>query len=79
MRIRAPNWFAGFRNMSVQAGPEGIDQMPRLERDTWVRVRRAGRRKVVRIAPQVTLQECCSASREVLSRNDMFGPSPRAA
>src|SRR5664280_3570724 len=36
---------------------EGIDQMRRLERDTWVASAELVDRKVVRIAPQVTLQE----------------------
>ena len=51
---------------------EGIDQMPRLERDSWVATADLVDRKVVRIAPQVTLQEMLLAFQEVLSRNDMF-------
>jgi segregation and condensation protein A len=51
---------------------EGIDQMPRVERDTWVATAELVDRKVVRIAPQVTLQEMLLAFQEVLSRNDMF-------
>ena len=51
---------------------EGIDQMPRLERDTWVASAELTDRKVVRIAPQVTLQEMLLAFQDVLSRNDMF-------
>ncbi len=51
---------------------EGIDQMPRLERDTWVASAELVDRKVVRIAPQVTLQEMLLAFQDVLSRNDMF-------
>lgn len=51
---------------------EGIDQMHRLERDTWVASAELVDRKVVRIAPQVTLQEMLLAFQEVLSRNDMF-------
>jgi segregation and condensation protein A len=51
---------------------EGIDQMPRLERDTWLASAELVDRKVVRIAPQVTLQEMLLAFQEVLSRNDMF-------
>jgi segregation and condensation protein A len=51
---------------------EGIDQMPRIERDTWVASAELVDRKVVRIAPQVTLQEMLLAFQEVLSRNDMF-------
>jgi segregation and condensation protein A len=51
---------------------EGIDRMPRLERDTWVATAELTDRKVVRIAPKVTLQEMLLAFQEVLSRNDMF-------
>jgi segregation and condensation protein A len=51
---------------------EGIDQLRRLERDTWMVSAELVDRKVVRIAPQVTLQEMLVAFQEVLSRNDMF-------
>src|ERR1700678_633656 len=51
---------------------EGIDQMPRLERDTWVASAELVDRKVVRLPPQVTLQEMLLAFQEVLSRSDMF-------
>ena len=51
---------------------EGIDRMPRLERDTWVASAELVDRKVVRIPPPVTLQEMLSAFQEVLSRSDMF-------
>jgi segregation and condensation protein A len=51
---------------------EGIDRMPRLDRDTWVASAELVDRKVVRIPPQVTLQEMLSAFQEVLSRSDMF-------
>jgi segregation and condensation protein A len=51
---------------------EGIDRMPRLERDTWVASADLAERKVVRIPPQVTLQEMLVAFQDVLSRSDMF-------
>jgi segregation and condensation protein A len=51
---------------------EGIDRMPRLERDTWVASAELADRKVVRIPPPVTLQEMLAAFQEVLSRSDMF-------
>ena len=52
---------------------EGIDRMPRLERDTWVASRRAGRPQgACASLPQVTLQEMLLAFQEVLSRSDMF-------
>jgi segregation and condensation protein A len=51
---------------------EAIDRMPRLERDTWVASAELADRKVVRIAPQVTLQEMLVAFQDVLARSDMF-------
>ena len=51
---------------------EGIDRMARLDRDTWVASAELVDRKVVRLPPQVTLQEMLVAFQEVLSRNDMF-------
>ena len=51
---------------------EGIDQMPRLDRDTWQASADLVDRKVVRLPPQVTLQEMLLAFQDVLSRSDMF-------
>src|SRR5580698_7263719 len=51
---------------------EGIDRMPRLERDTWMASADLPDRKVVRLPPQVSLQEMLLAFQEVLSRSDMF-------
>src|ERR1700731_4504339 len=51
---------------------EGIDRMTRLDRDTWVATAELVDRKVVRIPPQVTLQEMLTAFQDVLSRSDMF-------
>jgi segregation and condensation protein A len=51
---------------------EGIDRMPRLDRDTWTATAELVDRKVVRIPPQVTLQEMLIAFQDVLSRSDMF-------
>ncbi len=51
---------------------EGIDRLPRLERDTWAASAELVDRKVQRLAPQVTLQEMLLAFQEVLSRSDMF-------
>ena len=51
---------------------EGLDQMPRLERDTWVAAAELAGRKVVRLPPQVTLPEMLLAFQEVLARSDMF-------
>ena len=51
---------------------ENIERMPRLDRDTWVASAELVDRKVVRLPPQVTLQEMLVAFQEVLSRSDMF-------
>jgi segregation and condensation protein A len=51
---------------------EGIDRMPRVERDTWTATAELVDRKVVRIPPQVTLQEMLIAFQDVLARSDMF-------
>jgi segregation and condensation protein A len=51
---------------------EGIDRMPRMDRDTWTASADLVERKVTRIVPQVTLQEMLLAFQEVLSRSDMF-------
>src|SRR5271168_3118803 len=51
---------------------ENIERMPRLDRDTWVASAELTDRKVVRIAPLVTLQEMLVAFQDVLSRCDMF-------
>ncbi len=51
---------------------EGIDRMARLDRDTWVASAELVDRKVIRLPPQVTLQEMLVAFQEVLSRSDMF-------
>ena len=51
---------------------EGIDRMPRLDRDAWVASADLVDRKIVRIPPQVTLQEMLIAFQDVLARSDMF-------
>jgi segregation and condensation protein A len=51
---------------------EGIDRMPRLDRDTWQASAELVDRKVVRLPAQVTLQEMLLAFQDVLSRSDMF-------
>ena len=51
---------------------EGIDRLPRLERDTWVATAEVMARKVVRMPPQVSLQEMLVAFQDVLARSDMF-------
>ncbi|HVC02991.1 MAG TPA: ScpA family protein [Steroidobacteraceae bacterium] len=51
---------------------EGLDRIPRLERDVWVAAAEIGERKVVRMPPQVTVQEMLLAFQDVLARSDMF-------
>ena len=51
---------------------EGIDTLPRLERDVWTTSAELKDRKVVRLLPQVTLQEMLIAFKEVVVRSEMF-------
>ena len=51
---------------------ENIDRIPRMERDYWVANADLVEKKVVRILPQVSLQEMLVAFQDVLSRSDMF-------
>jgi segregation and condensation protein A len=51
---------------------EDIDQLTRLERDTLPAAAELAERKVVRVLPQVTLQEMLVAFKDVLSRAEMF-------
>jgi segregation and condensation protein A len=51
---------------------ENIDRLPRLERDVWSAGAALTDRKVVRLVPQVTLQEMLLALRDVVSRSEMF-------
>jgi len=51
---------------------ENIDILPRLERDVWSAGAELRDRKVVRLVPQVTLQEMLLAFRDVVIRSEMF-------
>ena len=51
---------------------EGIDRMPRLERDVWVASAATEFRRPVSTLPKVTLQEMIVAFREVVARSQMF-------
>ena len=51
---------------------EGIDHLPRLERDTWVASAATEFRRPVSTLPKVTLQEMIEAFREVVARSQMF-------
>ena len=51
---------------------ENLDLLPRLERDVWSAGATLTDRKIVRLIPQVTLQEMLLAFRDVVVRNEMF-------
>src|SRR5580692_9441688 len=51
---------------------EKLDTLPRLERDVWSVGAELKDRKIVRLVPQVTLQEMLVAFRDVVVRNEMF-------
>jgi segregation and condensation protein A len=51
---------------------EGIDALPRLERDVWTTSAELKDRKVVRLLPLVTLQEMLLAFKDVVVRSEMF-------
>src|ERR1700756_532825 len=51
---------------------EGIDSLPRLERDVWTTSAELKDRQVVRVLPQVTLQEMLLAFKDVVIRSEMF-------
>ncbi len=51
---------------------ESIDALPRLERDVWPTSAELKERQVVRVLPQVTLQEMLLAFKDVVVRSEMF-------
>ncbi len=51
---------------------ESLDSLPRLERDVWKASAELKDRKVVRLMPQVTLQEMLVAFKEVVVRAELF-------
>lgn len=51
---------------------QGIDALPRFERDVWPTSAQLRERQVVRTLPQVTLQEMLIAFKEVVARSQMF-------
>jgi segregation and condensation protein A len=51
---------------------EDIDRLPRMERDTMTTTAELVERKVVKLPPQVTLQEMLLAFKDVLGRAEMF-------
>ena len=62
-----------FHKTSRMAGKLPLRWFPRLSlRDTWLASAELVDRKVVRLAPQVSLQEMLLSFQEVLSRSDMF-------
>ena len=54
---------------------EGIDELPRLERDVWTASAPLKERQVVRALPQITLQEMLVAFKDVVTRaRDVLAP-----
>jgi segregation and condensation protein A len=51
---------------------EGIDALPRLERDVWSASAELKERQLVRTLPQITLQEMLVAFKDVVARSEMF-------
>jgi segregation and condensation protein A len=51
---------------------QDIDELPRVDRDTYPATAELVERRVVRMLPDVTLQEMLVALKEVMSRADMF-------
>ncbi|MGH8170577.1 MAG: segregation and condensation protein A [Steroidobacteraceae bacterium] len=51
---------------------EGIDELPRLERDHWAASAELKDRQVSRVLPQITLQEMLVAFQDVVVRAEMF-------
>ncbi|HUN26268.1 MAG TPA: ScpA family protein [Steroidobacteraceae bacterium] len=51
---------------------ENLDRLPRLERDVWGTSAEITERQVVRLLPQVTLQEMLAAFKEVVVRAELF-------
>ena len=51
---------------------ENLDGVPRLERDVWSASAELRDRKVVRLLPQITLQEMLVAFKEVVVRAELF-------
>ena len=49
-----------------------VDELPRLERDTWIASAEVSERRVVRVLPEVTLKELLIAFRDVAVRAEMF-------
>jgi len=49
-----------------------LDEIPRLERDTWVASAEMGERRAVKVLPDITLKELLIAFRDVALRAEMF-------
>ena len=61
---------AGIR--ALQAAALDLDELPRLERDTWVAGADFSDRRVVRVLPEITLKELLIAFRDVAIASEMF-------
>ena len=71
--IRAPSWCGACRNTSASRRPPKTSiSCTRMERDTLPASAELVERKVVKLLPQVTLQEMLVAFKDVLARAEMF-------
>ena len=71
--IRAPSWCAACRSTSAsRRRPRTSIACTRMERDTLPASADLVERKVVKLLPEVTLQEMLVAFKDVLSRAEMF-------
>ena len=51
---------------------QSLDNIPRLERDTWVASAEFNDRRIVRVLPEITLKELLLAFKDVATRSEMF-------
>jgi segregation and condensation protein A len=65
--VRRLQEYERFKQAAVD-----IETLPRVDRDTFPASAELGERRVVRLLPEVTLQEMLVALRDVMDRADMF-------
>jgi segregation and condensation protein A len=65
--IRRLQGYERFKQAALR-----VDELPRLERDTWIASAEVGARGTVRVLPEITLKELLIAFRDVAVRTEMF-------
>jgi segregation and condensation protein A len=65
--IRRLQEYERFKQAAME-----LDELPRLERDTWIGSAEFNDRQVVRVLPDITLKELLIAFRDVAVRSEMF-------